>query len=684
MIDTLDIIKTELVKKDLYEFVKEFWDTCDMSTLVEGSLIEYLCEVFVWSVRKWLPDNVTEFHMSNEKYNKILKSIEGSFNVLDVRAKDVQNYNFNMPPGHTKSMILNVLGPCWLFAHTGVRIASVSHTEPLATSMNRKRQRVINSDKWKKHFPNITLIKDEGKTLIGSHHGELYSATMAGFTGYSAEVIINDDIVNAQQARKDKASLANAVSYYRDTMPSRIRDQSRGVIWNVQQRLAPNDISGFIQKTEDISRFYNTIVIQAQAEDDITIIFPITGKVWHMKKGDFLWPERFGNYEQLKATQGNAVWETQYQQNPMATGSTYVNSKMIHYMTETEAKDIIENYDNVYGSHDFPIKDKQTSDNLGSILAYKKGNILLIVDRMLTKMAYVKSRQYVINLSQTYRGIIQIIEDTANGAPILQDLSSTIAGLIGYTPGGNSKAQRLESASVWMESKNVYFLTNYLGEPSESIQKLVEQLVSYPMVESDDDIDAFSQLVNYVYLHKTVGMFDKALDDNNYIDEVDLDIYKERNLDAAVTREGTNYKVLKVHYDYTADTFYIIDDLTFRASAEDALNKIKEYTSDCRMVIDATKDNILYNMYLSRFGKILSNTDIRPMMEQFSQLQAGFSMNKIKYPKEVYEFRQDLDSISLDAKVLKDTGIEKLTGNEGLISCLRVLVYTYKGRSNFF
>ena len=686
----IDKLKGNLVRKSLYEFVKEFWRTCDAIDFIEGDLVEYLCEAFTWSVRKWLPENVTKHFTNESDYSEILNLVKTEeYTVYDFRNKDVNNHNFNMPPGHTKSMILNVLGPVWLFGHTAVRVASVSHTEPLATSMNLKRQKVLNSEKWAKYFPDVKLVKDQGKLLIGSHLGELYSANMASFTGYSAEIVINDDIVSSEQARKDKQALANAIDYYRDTMPNRIRDDAKGVIWNIQQRLAPGDISGYIQSTPELNAYYTNTILRAITEENTTLIFPVTGKVWHLKKGDPLWPQRFGKYERLKATQGNSVFETQYQQKPLASDATYIKQDMIKSINYDQISDVIKEPDNIYGSHDFPIKDKETSDFLGSVLGYQKHNNLYIMDAMEKRMAYVKSREYVINMHQIYKGIIQIIEDKANGSPILQELQGTISGLIAYNPGSKSKAQRLESSSVRLESGNVIFVKTEYDELTDTwnyspkIQMLIDRLISYPFVKYDDVIDAFTQLVNYVYLHKRFGLFDKSIDDNNFINNREVSIYRSYQSDVAMMREGTLYKLLKTHYDFSNDSFIILDELTFRADANEALEYIKEFSKDSRLVIDATKENILYSMYMSKYAKILSNNDARSVMQQLSQIQAGLSMKRIKINRDCVEFRQDLDSIALDKNALQ-VGIERLESNEGLVACLRVLIYMYKGSGDFY
>jgi len=99
------------------------------------------------------------------------------------------------------------------------------------------------------------------------------------------------------------------------------------------------------------------------------------------------------------------------------------------------------------------------------------------------------------------------------------------------------------------------------------------------------------------------------------------------------------------------------------------------------MVIDATRENVLFSIFISKLN-IMKNTDKRPLMTQLSQMQVGLSMRKIKVNRECAEFRRDLDSIALDKNALQN-GQEMLAGNEGSVACLRVVIYTVKGNGDF-
>jgi phage terminase large subunit-like protein len=194
--------------------------------------------------------------------------------------------------------------------------------------------------------------------------------------------------------------------------------------------------------------------------------------VWHLKKGDSLWPERFGDYELLKTTQGGSVFETQYQQNPIASEDTVVKTNMINLITPVEAYEILEEPDYIYASHDLAVKATDTSDFVGSVLAKQKGNKLVIIDCLEKKMGYVASKQYIKNLSVVHYGVIHLIEDKANGQQVIQELTGDVPGIVPINPGTASKSMRLETSTVPMESRNVFFLTDEFGLLPESLENL--------------------------------------------------------------------------------------------------------------------------------------------------------------------------------------------------------------------
>ena len=662
------ILYRELYKKSLYDFVKDFWNTADPSKFVDGKLIKYYCEVFQYFCRKWIDCKEEEVILPEKKDDEI---------IVDIR-QGKQNLCLNVPPRHTKSMIFNVFGPVWLWLSAPIKAVSISHTGGLAAEMNSKRYMIINSEKFKFFFSDIFLVSNTGSYLKDVRGGELRSLNKNAFTGYGGDVIVNDDLTNAETARKDMAEMENAWSYYKNTMPSRINDINKCIIMNIQQRLAPNDITGHILGEDALAKTYVFVVMPAYFEKTTHYICPISGEIitWH--KGEYLWPERFGNYETLRAQVGESVFETQYMQKPIASDKTIVKEDMLVFK---DANDVpsIEDADMIYASHDFPVKDKDTSDFLGSIVAYRVGSTIYIKDCLEKKMAFVKSVEYVKRLDEFYPGIIQVIEDKANGSPILQQLQDEVAGMQAYQPGTRSKIQRLESASLYMTSGNVIFVKSVFDEMtstyklSSSLQNLVTRLINFPFVEHDDIVDAFSQCLLFVFMDKRYMVYGRAFNDNNIVDTS----MKHLTYDTIFfNREGDVWKMVDIAIEYGIQTkMYVVKEQRFKGSVQDGIIELKKFAPGKSVFIDCSANDGMYG--ISDKTIAIEKYTIEDYDKSVSQLNLAFSNKLVLLDKNCKLTKNDIESFKFSKS--KDDTVKYVTTKDGFVACLRIALHYYGG-----
>lgn len=663
------LLYRELYRKSCYEFVKAFWSEADPAPFIDGKLVQFYCEAFQYKCRPWIPCEVADVKLPNLKEDDV---------VIDVR-ENKQNLNINVPPRHSKSMIFNVLGPVWLWINAPIKAASVSHTGSLAGQMNKKRMRVINSEKFKFFFGDEVWLKDTPRgTLIDTRGGELYSMPRDSLTGYGADIIINDDLTNAETARRDQAEMASAWAYYQNTMPSRINNRSKYLIMNIQQRLAPNDITGHILSDSTLAQQYCFIVLPAIFTKHTYLVCPISGQIYEFQPGDTLWPERFGDYEALKAEVGSVVFETQYLQNPIASDRTAIKDDMIVCKAQIECPSI-DDADTIYASHDFPVKDKDTSDFLGSVLAYKVGSTLYIKDCLEKKMAFVKSVDYVRQLDSLFPGIIQIIEDKANGSPILQQLQDEVAGMQAYQPGTRSKFQRLESASLYMESGNVVFVKtkfDMLAQDyslTDSLKNLTQRLLAFPFVEHDDIVDAFSQLVLFVFMDKRYMVYGRAFNDNNIVDTSKL---KDNYSTVFFNKEGDIWKIVRIVVEYGIETkLYVTKELRFKGSVKDGLAELKKFAPDKSVFIDCSETEAMYGM---------TDKDIsveKYMIDDFdksvSQINLAFAKKRVLLDKACHLVQNDIEAFKFSKS--KDDNVKYITKKDGFVACLRVALHYFGG-----
>lgn len=664
------ILRKELYKKSFYDFVVDFWHTCEPNKMIQGNIIKIYCEIFQYMCKDWIgyDDKIINVPKINE--DQVL---------IDVR-QNKHNLCLMVPPRHTKSLIFNVMGPTWLWTYYPIKAASISHNGSLAGQMNSKRYAIVNSELYKEIYTDIYLVANTSTFIKDHRGGELYSLNRNSFTGFGCDCCINDDLSNAETARKDQTEMSNVWAYYQNTMPSRINDINKCIIMNIQQRLAPNDVAGHIMSDPKLAETYVFVTLPAIFEKETFVVCPVSGDVIHYNVGDYLWPERFGDYSALRYQVGESIFQTQYLQKPISSDKTVIKKDMIDEADLVETPGI-ENADIVYASHDFPVKDKDTSDYLGSILAYRVNSTLYITDCLEKRMAFVKSVEYVRHLDEVYPGSIQIIENKANGSPILQQLQDEVAGMQAFEPGTASKMQRLESASLYMSSHNVVFVRTVFDKMtqtwvySDALKNLIKRLTDFPFVEHDDIIDAFSMLVLFVFMDKKQMVYGRAFDSANVIDANTI-VSQNDYSTIFFNKEGDVWKACEIAVKYSAETKLVLKRETrFKASVEEGLHELVKFANGKTVFIDCSATDGLRGM--SNKSVTIEKYDIEDFDKSVTQTNLAFAKKLILIDKSAVLTKADIESFKFAKS--KDETVRYVSMKDGLVACIRVALHYYGG-----
>jgi|LGOV01.1.fsa_nt_gb phage terminase large subunit-like protein len=674
----LTSIHRTLLQKSLYEFVKHFWDTFDGAELKELWLMEYQAEMFQYTVRGFLPEWVKGDWITDDEYANIKLATGGECPIRD--HPDRNNHDLNMPPRHSKSTTHNVVGPVWLNTILPKEIASVSHIQDLATDFNMKRQKIIKSVKFDKlfgHDDGLKIVKSTAKEISFAHGGKMFSVGMTNFTGFGADIIINDDIVSSEHARKDKEVLANAQSYWTNTMPTRRNQGIDSIIWNIMQRLAPGDISGMIENDEGLREQYTKTVIKAIAEEDSVIIYPCSGKTKVLKKGDCLWPDRFGDYSNLRDLVGHGTFETQYQQNAINSELTYIKPHMISWITYDE---YLINYKEKgarkYASFDFPVKGKDESDKTGCIYFEKHLAKVAILDGFEETMGYPEQKKYVKVLAKVKPGVIQIYEDKANGSVLIQDLKKEVSGIVEFQPGTKSKGQRLDIASDYVNNDNVEFVLNPDGSKPKSLIFLIQMLTTFPFVKHDDIVDAFSQAIIYSYTDAGLKAYGREFDENNITDVYDS---TGKAIDLAIHKKDNIWKCLEIVQDYTTDTFVVINEHILEGKSMDVFPELLKLARGKRLIYES--GNEVYNLLMGKLPIQPNYTKIEPTI---LSVKNGFTKNRIKIMRHCHHTIADIEIVRYSKESVEKREPKLISLDDGFAGCIRVVVAAAKGENAVF
>jgi len=152
-------------------------------------------------------------------------------------------------------------------------------------------------------------------------------------------------------------------------------------------------------------------------------------------------------------------------------------------------------------SIDPAISEKNSADKtailIGRIYRTKDLLSLYIHPYIINKrMNYPSAKEILENLSNTTdpkRKSTILVEQVASQTFMLQDLQKAGYPAIGVELHGQDKSARLRIASTFVKNGNVFF-------PKNCSSELVDQLLSFGVERYDDLADAFSMMVNYVFV----------------------------------------------------------------------------------------------------------------------------------------------------------------------------------------
>lgn len=237
-----------------------------------------------------------------------------------------------MPRSWIKTWTGTIGGAIWLtlpdedgtykevFPYKGpnVRILIASNVIDNAAKMVYKiKQEWMTNDRLREAFPE--LIPDFNKTRWSDHVAEVKRSLKATEGTYTAvgvggsvisqhfDHIIEDDLIYAkkddftgQELMPSQEDIDNAIGWHKLAF-SLLANPKVGCIWNLGTRWAPKDLIWYIRNFE---KHYKCFEVCAEDEN-----------------GDPVWKERYPEevLAQIRATQGNRIYETQYLNRPRAT-----------------------------------------------------------------------------------------------------------------------------------------------------------------------------------------------------------------------------------------------------------------------------------------------------------------------------------------------------------------------------
>ena len=230
-----------------------------------------------------------------------------------------------------------------------------------------------------------------------------------------------------------------------------------------------------------------------------------------------------------------------------------------------------------------------------------------------------------------------------------------------------------------MESGNVVFVKNKFDmlaqdySLTDSLKNLTQRLLAFPFVEHDDIVDAFSQLVLFVFMDKRYMVYGRAFNDNNIVDTSKL---KDDYSTVFFNKEGDVWKIARIVVEYGIETkLYVTKELRFKGSVKDGLAELKKFAPDKSVFIDCSETEAMYGM---------TDKDIsveKYMIDDFdksvSQMNLAFAKKRVLLDKACHLVQNDIEAFKFSKS--KDDNVKYITTKDGFVACLRVALHYFGG-----
>lgn len=439
----------------------------------------------------------------------------------------------NVPPRHLKSFICSVAFPAFVLGmDPTAKIIVASYSEDLAKPLALDFRRLVESPLYKQVFPKMVAMKSTETEFHTNVGGSRLALSVGGsLTGKGADFIIVDDPLKAQDAGSDKER-QRVNRWFGETLYSRLDDKKHSVLIVVMQRLHVNDLTGYLlQGQADVDKeasqpFHhlsaaNEPVLDAgshvqQGSPQIfkhlcfpaiaqkTETFALSKVKAHTRNmGDLLHPEREDDaaLADVKQQMGSLIFAAQYQQAPQMPEGMWIKSSWIETVPDLPANPGDATW---VLCIDAASSTQETADYTALVFMYVCEKGCYVVDVKRGRWDYETLKAIVQGYEHKYGDGGQfryLVEDTSVGTALISELKAQGKSVFTDKP-TTSKAARVYRSLPVME-KGCLKVVKHPSLDSRWIEPFVAELVSFPNVRFDDQLDATVMGVHWANWHWT-------------------------------------------------------------------------------------------------------------------------------------------------------------------------------------
>jgi predicted phage terminase large subunit-like protein len=417
-----------------------------------------------------------------------------------VSAGQIRRLIINIPPRSMKSLAVSVFWPTWEWVNRpSTRWLFASYAATLSTRDSLKSRRIVESpwyrERWG-HLFSLTTDQNVKNRFENDRTGYRIATSVDGVaTGDGGDIICVDDPHNVRDANSDQVR-ETALRWWDESMTSRFNDPRTGRAVIIMQRVHERDLSGHLLAKE-MGWEHLCLPMEYDGKRRATSRGEYDPRT---QEGELLWPAHFdrATVDELKKGMGSYASAGQLQQAPTpAGGGIFKRDHWKYYKVLPEKMEIALSFD-------MSFKALSDSDFVVGQAWGKVGADKYLLDQVRGRMGFGASVQAVRQLKAKFpRAVAVLVEDKANGTAVIETLKKEIAGIVAIEPEGG-KVARAYAVQPQQEAGNVW-----LPDPTVSpwVGDFVEECAAFPKAPNDDQVDAFTQIINWWRGRTVPGLF---------------------------------------------------------------------------------------------------------------------------------------------------------------------------------
>jgi predicted phage terminase large subunit-like protein len=392
----------------------------------------------------------------------------------------------NQPPRSLKSFIVSICLPAWFLGHNPSLLVVVAcYSDELSRKFSRDCRMLMESPFYKRVFPQTRLTKNTESELETTASGGRNATSVGGtLTGRGADLLIIGDPIKAQDAHSELAR-DNVWQWFTQTAFTRRNHPDATPVIVHMQRLHEDDLSGKL-----IGQNWPKMVLPAVATQRET--FRLGPNERHIRKpGDLLQPgwDTPKSIAISRDQLGSIAFAAQYQQDPRPAEGNLIKAAGLARYVEQFARD---RYKQVALACDPAGKPGEQNDYTAIIVAGEKDNNLHILHATRGHWTVLQMRQRIVELAGQYRSDINIVEDTASGMGLIQDLRrESRLPVIGKRPKLDKESRVIGQLGL-LESGRIV-----LPSSASWLADFEKELLGFPSSKHDDQVDALVLLMEW-------------------------------------------------------------------------------------------------------------------------------------------------------------------------------------------